>query len=43
MPDKPNFFTWCEELMEATGCSMDVAMREYQATFNPDYDPEDYD
>lgn len=37
-------FDWCEKLMEATGCDMETAMREYYAEFFPDdYDAEDYD
>ena len=36
-------FEWCEKLMEATGCDLETAMREYQALNNPDYDPKDYD
>lgn len=36
-------FEWCEEMMEATGCNLETAMREYIAIFHPEtYDTEDY-
>lgn len=36
-------FEWIEELMEATGCDWETAAREYNAMFNDNYDPEDYE
>ena len=36
-------FEWIERLMEATGCDWDTAAREYHATHDPNYDPDDYD
>lgn len=29
--------------MDATGCDYETALREYDATHNPDYNPDDYD
>ena len=43
MEQKPNFFEWVEECMELYGCDFDIAAREYDALFNPDYNPDDYD
>lgn len=37
-------FEWCEKLMEATGCDLETAMREYHATVHPEtYNADDYD
>lgn len=37
-------FEWCEKLMEATGCDLETAMREYHAMVHPEtYDADDYD
>lgn len=37
-------FKWCEELMRATGCDLETAMREYSFTFYPEtYNVEDYE
>lgn len=37
-------FEWCEKMIEATGCDLDTAMREYYATFYPgSYESEDYE
>lgn len=37
-------FEWCENLMEATNCDLETAMREYTYMMHPEsYDPDDYD
>lgn len=36
-------FEWIEELMEASGCDWDTPAREYNAMFNDNYEPEDYE
>ena len=36
-------FDWIDELMDATGCSYETALREYDAAHNPNYDAADYD
>jgi len=41
--EKPDFLQWVEEYMDNYDCGFDVAAREYNALFNPSYDPEDYE